>query len=258
VARQFRYEGIQSAGHLPHGQTWQAHPDRATFDRAVSGQGRSNQARLDQAHPEQRGPDQVAKDRQPGNGSLPEDGTAAGGVVDHGAGLLAPAPYSPDRLFGELSMFYALSTAHRRHIVEQLICRVLQPQDILFSQGATEASLFIIASGVLEVTRKVGETLHVVGRIGPGDYIGEIGLLTGAPHAATVTALTRCITYELRKSVVAPILAEEPNLVSAFEASARHGQELLARAAAAATCPHVGSQSQLLARIRAFFDLPAH
>ena len=37
----------------------------------------------------------------------------------------------------------------------------------------------------------------IVGRIGAGDYIGEIGMLTGAPHAATVTALTPCTVFEL-------------------------------------------------------------
>jgi small-conductance mechanosensitive channel/CRP-like cAMP-binding protein len=168
-----------------------------------------------------------------------------------------PESHSLQRLLGEFSLFHDLPEDCRNHLADNLIRHALQPQDIVFSQGATEASLYIVASGVLEVARKTPERAYVLGRIGPGDYIGEIGLLTGAPHAATVTALTPCLVYELRKDDIASLLAKRPELVSAFEASARRGQELIARAVAASVNPHVGSSGQLLTRIRAFFNLPS-
>jgi hypothetical protein len=49
--------------------------------------------------------------------------------------------------------------------------------------------------------------------------------------------------------------SSQPGLVSAVEASARRGQELIARAAAAAVNPHDRTPGQLLARIRSFFNL---
>ena len=78
-----------------------------------------------------------------------------------------------------------------------------------------------------------GRVVTSVGRISAGDYIGEIGMLTGAPHAATVTALTACTVFELRKEQVAPLLAEQPDLVHEFELSARRGQALIDRSVAA-------------------------
>jgi len=165
-------------------------------------------------------------------------------------------PYPRAQLLGEMSLFHDISASHKEGLAANLIRHVFEPQDIIFNQGATDASLFIIASGVLEVTREGPERKLVIGRVGPGDYIGEIGMLTGAPHAATVTALTTCTVYELRKDDIAPILAEEPELVSAFEASARRGQELIARAAAASVGSHAGPPGQLLTRIRSFFGLP--
>ncbi|HWT99157.1 MAG TPA: mechanosensitive ion channel family protein, partial [Terriglobales bacterium] len=164
--------------------------------------------------------------------------------------------HSPERLIDELSLFHGVPRDCRHKLAGHLIRHVLEAQHIVFAQGATEASLFIIASGVLEVTRETPERKHYLGRIGPGDYIGEIGMLTGAPHAATVTALTPCIVYELRKEDLAPLLTTRPELVSAFEASARRGQELIARAVAAGVNPHNSSPGQLLSRIRAFFNLP--
>jgi small-conductance mechanosensitive channel/CRP-like cAMP-binding protein len=169
---------------------------------------------------------------------------------------LSTGAYPPSQLVSELSLFHGLSVSHQNKLVESLVRHVFEAQDIVFSQGATDASLFIIASGVLEVTREGAERRLVIGRIGPGDYIGEIGMLTGAPHAATVTALTTCIVYELRKVDIASVLEAEPELVSAFEASARRGQELIARAAAAGASSHAGPPGQLLSRIRSFFGLP--
>jgi hypothetical protein len=61
----------------------------------------------------------------------------------------------------------------------------------------------------------------------------------------------------LRKEHVATLLVDRPELVSAFEASARRGQELIARAVAARVNPHDGAPGQLLSRIRAFFNMPA-
>ncbi|MDY0884485.1 mechanosensitive ion channel family protein [Dongia soli] len=222
IARQFRYEGIRPAERKPSERiSWSGHM---------------------------------------GNGALAEKlgdkGAAEGEASDSGIASPLLGAYPLDQLLSELSIFHGLSQAHRQRLVGKLIRRMLEPRDIVFSQDDTGSSLFIIASGVLEVTRQMPERSFVVGRIGPGDYIGEIGMLTGAPHAATVTALTPCILHELCKSDVAPLLEEEPELVSAFEASARRGQERLARAAAAATCSHPGPPGQLLTRIRSFFNLP--
>lgn len=166
-----------------------------------------------------------------------------------------PEVQSPERLLEEVSLFYGLPKDSRQQLSGHLIQHVIEPQDILFAQGTTDASLFIVASGVLEITRETSERRHFLGRIGPGDYIGEISMLTGAPYAATVTTLTPCTVYELRKEHVASLLTSQPGLVSAFEASARRGQELIARAAAAAVNPHDSTPGQLLARIRSFFNL---
>ena len=106
---------------------------------------------------------------------------------------------------------------------------------------------------MLEVTRRVDGVVARVGRISAGDYIGEIGMLTGEPHAATVTALTPCTVFELRKDQVAPLLAEQPEWSTQFELSARRGQALLDRSVAASVGAAPMPPGQLLDRIRAFF-----
>jgi CRP-like cAMP-binding protein len=62
--------------------------------------------------------------------------------------------------------------------------------DVVLEQGAGGAGFFVVAEGEAEVTVDG----NPVRTIGPGDYFGEIALLTGSDRTATVTALTdmRC------------------------------------------------------------------
>jgi small-conductance mechanosensitive channel len=162
-----------------------------------------------------------------------------------------PEPAEPHIL--DIALFEPLPVEKRNELERQLACRALQIGDVLFAQGDTEASLFIIGAGVLEVSREDKHDTIVIGRIGPGDYLGEIGMLTGAAHAATAKALTPSLVYELRKEFVAPLIKDDPNLLHAFEASVRRGQARIDRSVAANVGIQAVPPAQLLDRMRAFF-----
>lgn len=153
----------------------------------------------------------------------------------------------------DIALFEPLTPEKRVELEGQLIRRSLQAGEILFAEGDTEASLFIVHSGVLEVSRGDKHNSTVIGRIGAGDYLGEIGMLTGSGHAATVKALTPCIVYELRKECIAPLIKADPELLHAFEASAKRGQARIDRSVAASVGAETVPPSQLLNRMRAFF-----
>ncbi|MDQ0475378.1 mechanosensitive ion channel family protein [Labrys wisconsinensis] len=170
-----------------------------------------------------------------------------------GGATSEPDPASGSRRFLAIPLFHDIADDQRERLCRQALSRSLEPGDALFRQGDTEGSLFFVASGVMEVTRTVGARSSSLGRIGAGDYIGEIGLLTGAPHAATITALTPSDVLELRKEHLAPLLAETPHLMHAFEASARRGQALFDRRVAASVGAETVPPGQLLARIRDYF-----
>lgn len=158
----------------------------------------------------------------------------------------------------DIPLFEALPPDCHSRLAEKIECRALTPGEVLFSEGDAEASLFIVSSGVLEVHRTKAGVVTRVGRISAGDYIGEIGLLTGEAHAASVTALTPCTVFELRKSHIAPVLSAEPKLLRALEASANRGRALIERSVAASANAEAVPAGQLLARMRAFFHLHGH
>ena len=158
------------------------------------------------------------------------------------------------RLLKDAVLFECLTDPQLDGLAAQLQSLRLEPGEILFEQGATDASLYVVSSGILEFTRLLPSGLETVGSIGAGDYVGEIGLLTGAPHAVAATARTHCRIYRLERDAIAPLLKENSLLAAAFDKSIRHGLAILHRSVVASATPGLGARGHLLRRIRSFFN----
>jgi len=159
------------------------------------------------------------------------------------------------QILSELMLFECLPRAQLEDLAQHVVTRLLEPGEFLFKQGSSDATLYIVAAGILEVTQTSGEVSTHLGNLGAGDYVGEICLLTGSPHAATARARTHCYIHHLSRDAIAPLLAANADLAAAFHKSARRGLELLSRSVAVRATERVDSSSQLLQRIRAFFRL---
>jgi CRP-like cAMP-binding protein len=151
-------------------------------------------------------------------------------------------------------LFEALEADQLAELAAHLSPRSLETGEVLFAQGGTEAMLFIVVSGILQVSQHTESSgQRAIGVIGAGDYIGEVSLLTGAPYAATATACTHCKLYGLDCNVIKRLLATNSELYAEFDRSARRGLAILNRGVAVRATDDSASQS-LLHRIRAFFD----
>jgi small-conductance mechanosensitive channel/CRP-like cAMP-binding protein len=160
-------------------------------------------------------------------------------------------------LLQDIILFEALEAEQLADIAAHLKPRSLEPGELLFAQGGSEATLFIVASGILEITQLTELSgQQTAGYIGAGDYMGEVSLLTGASYAATATARTRCKLYGLDCNVIEPLLAAHSDLYAEFDRAARRGLAVLHRGVAVRASDENSRQS-LLHRIRAFFDSPS-
>jgi small-conductance mechanosensitive channel/CRP-like cAMP-binding protein len=156
-------------------------------------------------------------------------------------------------LLKDITLFEALGAKQLAELANHLKLRSLEPGEVLFAQGGTEATLFFVVSGILQISQRTELSgQQILGSIGGGDYIGEVSLLTGAPYAATATARTHCRLYELDCKVIKPLLAANTDLYAEFDRSARRGLAILNRAVAVRASDDSAGQS-LLHRIRAFF-----
>jgi CRP-like cAMP-binding protein len=86
----------------------------------------------------------------------------------------------------EIPLFAELTNAERAEVAACLRDVTVEAGDMLTVQGDNAWQLFVIQSGEAEV-RRDGE---VVRTMGPGDVLGEIGLLATGTRTASVVATT--------------------------------------------------------------------
>jgi CRP-like cAMP-binding protein len=108
-----------------------------------------------------------------------------------------------------VDLFASLNPADRRTLATLSRRREVNRNDVLVHEGEEGDSLFILREGLLQVS--VGN--QPVGQIRPGEVVGEMSLLTGAPRGATVTAVTPSVLQEVTSRNLAPLLDHSPALI---------------------------------------------
>jgi cAMP-dependent protein kinase regulator len=116
------------------------------------------------------------------------------------------------------ALFAAFPQEALEEILSSTALRVFNEGDIIVTEGEQGSSLFLIVSGEVKVfTRgQVGEHLPLA-ELGPGDFFGEVSLLTGRPRTATITAKTPVTAIELRKLHVDQIAGDHPEVRGVLE-----------------------------------------
>ena len=126
------------------------------------------------------------------------------------------APEDEFELLSRISLFDVLSGEELRQVVADMARRVVPAGHELVRSGDAGASLFVLIEGLLDVEVERGGLMHKVGLIQPGQFFGEMSLLTGAPRSATVRSLTECVAYEIDKDVIQRCMAARPEIAEAL------------------------------------------
>lgn len=121
------------------------------------------------------------------------------------------------RFLQNLPLFQSLKPEDLQALAEHLRLHHYSRGHNLVEAGAQGDSMFILREGLLEVEGKLdnGSPLRL-GQLVPGDFFGEMSLLTGAPRSARVFAVVESSVYEIQKSCMQAILAKDPLLVEAL------------------------------------------
>lgn len=125
----------------------------------------------------------------------------------------------------------------------------------LIRHGEQADSMFLVSEGSLEVKiRDKNDQLITVAALWPGDCVGEMSLLTGAPRSADVFARVDAVLVEIKKDNVAPILESNPRLINDISDLLAQRQANSASALSDADNVDLRKQSQGLAKkILTFF-----
>lgn len=86
----------------------------------------------------------------------------------------------------------------------------------LIRQGEQGDAMYVVVSGTLRalIQRSYGDAVEV-GRIGPGDPVGELQFISGGMRGANVEALSDCVLLRVRSSVLDGLPAQAMRTLSA-------------------------------------------
>lgn len=102
----------------------------------------------------------------------------------------------------------------RSALIERFSSLQFEPGQLLVRQGEEPASLFLIASGEVQVrsTDAAGERT-VLAQLGPGHVVGEISVVLRRPANADVVALHSTVALALSREQFHEAIHEHPNLL---------------------------------------------
>jgi small-conductance mechanosensitive channel/CRP-like cAMP-binding protein len=153
-----------------------------------------------------------------------------------------------------VNLFSVLDQDEINHVATSLRNTPFVTNDVITKQGAVAHWLYLLAEGEADVwVESNGRPTHLA-TLKEGDVFGEMGLLTGAPRVATITARTDAMCYRLDKELFAKILHDRPSLASEFAAILSERAKGLAALKVGAV-PQQAEHATYLASIRRFFRL---
>ncbi len=169
--------------------------------------------------------------------------------------LTSPPAPTPVDILAQSDLFSALPIEDRGLLAKYFKEAWLAAEEPLFVEGGTPEYLFLIASGVVEITRHRPPGRRIIRRMSPGESLGAVGLITGTPYGATATALTAVKVFRLNKTDIAAAIAAAPGLAVGLEELAHRGQLALARDSAMEDFHPQEAPDALRSRLRDFLRL---
>ncbi len=168
-----------------------------------------------------------------------------------------PNPYE---LIKHVSLFTILDEAELQDLASRMTPHLFSAGETIVEQGEPGASMYIVAEGLLYVyiAQADSDALLKVADFIPGQFMGEMALLTGEARSATVKAETVSLVYEIIKEDMEILLHKRPEIAERL--SEVMAQRLLEREEFMQNLPTEQQEeevknfaSQLLDRMRNFF-----
>jgi len=96
---------------------------------------------------------------------------------------------------------------------------------VIFRQGDEGHEMFVVAEGRIRLTIGKGGHETEVNKLGPGEFFGELSLLSGEPRSATATALEDTTLLAIGRDVYAMMVQDDLDIV--FRMFNIQGQRLI-------------------------------
>jgi signal transduction histidine kinase len=113
----------------------------------------------------------------------------------------------------ENRLFSALDAAELQLLRQQCVERELPSGAELFKEGDPGDGIYVIRSGQVQISALIEQKeRRVLGRLGPGDFFGEMAVLDSEPRSATATTEQPTSLYFIPRESMLALLETSPRL----------------------------------------------
>jgi CPA1 family monovalent cation:H+ antiporter len=130
---------------------------------------------------------------------------------------IAKLKTTPEELLRRVPFLRDLPPEEFSVISARLHGQTVAAGEVIFRQGDPGDALYIIARGVVRISRREGNDWRHLATLMAGNFFGEASLLEHRPRNATVTAVTPCSLYKLIRKDLEAIIEDYPHIRRVLE-----------------------------------------
>lgn len=119
---------------------------------------------------------------------------------------LVRKPFSPNQLLILVDEILAEGESTREVNSHKPELIKLKPGEVLITEGQNDKTIYMIKEGMVKVS-KLGKTIC---ELTPGQFIGELSIISGKPRTATVTAIAPCTIAIISESKIVEVMDKVP------------------------------------------------
>ena len=127
----------------------------------------------------------------------------------------------PEELLRKVPFFHGLPEVEFASVANRLRRRTAPAGEVIVRQESTGNSLYLVARGVVRVSRMDGGISRDLATLMAGDFFGESALLHGGLRTATCQAVSPCALYQLRREDLDAVMEVSPQMQQALEEADR-------------------------------------
>jgi len=84
--------------------------------------------------------------------------------------------------------------------------------DVLFNEGDAGDEMFVIQTGKIRISKRIGQAQRTLAVLGPGDFVGEMSILNNKPRTATATAVETTQTVLISAKTLESMIARNTEI----------------------------------------------
>jgi CPA1 family monovalent cation:H+ antiporter len=124
---------------------------------------------------------------------------------------------APEELLRKIPFFSTIPETDFDELATKMKRHSVTADEKVIQQGDADDRLFMIARGVVRISREVDSAEVNLATLIAGDFFGEMALLHDEKRTATVTSMSPCTFYVLERNALLEAMEENPSIKTALE-----------------------------------------